>query len=623
MKKNHLKTLLSNKIEDYKVFLKSVKITYSLDKKFFWMQIINVISDRLRPFLNTYISSLVINGIYQELPSSTLIIYAFIAVLSNFILNILVLFTANRRYIRKSMWGKVILLFFNKSALNMDYSNFEDIDVRDNRKRIERNIKQGKGISNYGTWQNLIGALISIFTSSTIISTLIFTKNTTDVKNTFINSPVVSIIFICFLFSSFIFSNWYEKTSNDIYREGNDFLTKNWRLANRLEKYPIDNKLSMEYNIFGLHETIYKCVEKATKNSIKFEKNFDIRMAKREILSLLVKIITRFIAISFVALKAVSGAFGPGSIVLYIGTIIQLSNAVSSIGWALGNIHGSRKILDDEFKYLEIKNMMSNEGLKSISVHVDHTIEFKNVSFKYPKAKNYSLKNINIKICNKDHIAIVGKNGSGKSTFVKLLCRLYDPQEGQILLDGIDIKQYDYKEYLKLFSVVFQDYKLFAYTLGENIAVNKEFDSGRINQCLESVGLLDRVSQMPKGIYTCLYKRFDSEGVEISGGEAQKIAIARALYKDGPYVVLDEPTAALDPLSEFEIFSDLNKLIEKKTAIYISHRLSSCKFCDKILVFDEGELIQTGSHEQLISQNGKYAELWSAQAFSYNNDINF
>lgn len=185
-------------------------------------------------------------------------------------------------------------------------------------------------------------------------------------------------------------------------------------------------------------------------------------------------------------------------------------------------------------------------------------------------------------------------NGSGKTTFIKLLCHLYDPTEGEILLNGIDIRKYDYEEYMKIFSV---------------------------EACLDAAGFVNRRTSMPDGLKTCLYKDFEENGVEISGGEAQKIALARALYKDAPFIVLDEPTAALDPIAESEIYSKFNDIVGNRTAIYISHRLSSCKFCDEIAVFHNGRIIQQGTHEALLAdEGGKYSELWHAQAQYYTHD---
>lgn len=215
-------------------------------------------------------------------------------------------------------------------------------------------------------------------------------------------------------------------------------------------------------------------------------------------------------------------------------------------------------------------------------------------------------------------LTVVGMNGSGKTTFIKLLCRLYDPSEGKILLNGIDIRKYNYTEYRLLCSVVFQDFKLFALKLGETVASRTAYDSERVMDSLEKAGFAERLAKMQDGIETYLYKEYDRDGVNVSGGEAQKIAIARTLYKDAPFIILDEPTAALDPIAEAEIYSRFNEIAGDKTAIYISHRLSSCKFCDRIVVFHEGAVIQQGTHEALVAdESGKYYELWHAQAQYY------
>lgn len=215
-------------------------------------------------------------------------------------------------------------------------------------------------------------------------------------------------------------------------------------------------------------------------------------------------------------------------------------------------------------------------------------------------------------------IAILGQNGSGKTTFIKLLCRLYDPTEGEILLNGVNIQKYDYDEYMSVFSVVFQDFSLFSFKIGEVVASSKTFDENKVRECLQKANFGDKLHEMPEGVHTYLYKGYDQSGIEISGGEAQKIALARALYKDSPFILLDEPTAALDPISEYEVYSNFNAISGDKTTVYISHRLASCRFCNKIVVFDDGKIVQHGSHEELLSDvNGKYHELWNAQAQYY------
>ena len=216
----------------------------------------------------------------------------------------------------------------------------------------------------------------------------------------------------------------------------------------------------------------------------------------------------------------------------------------------------------------------------------------------------------------KRKMAVVGRNGAGKTTFIKLLCGLYEPTEGRITLNGVDIRKYKPDEYRDLFGVVFQDFRLFSFRVWENVATGYERDDGRLWKALYQAGAQEFVKNMPEGLETLLYKD-TGEGVEISGGEAQKLAIARALYKDGALVVLDEPTAALDPLAEAEVYARFDEMTEGKTSIYISHRMSSCRFCDDIMVFDDGRIAERGSHETLLAAGGLYSQLWNAQAKYY------
>ena len=244
-----------------------------------------------------------------------------------------------------------------------------------------------------------------------------------------------------------------------------------------------------------------------------------------------------------------------------------------------------------------------------------HTIEFRNVSFTYPNTDVKVLDDVNITIHPGEHLSVVGLNGAGKTTFIKLLCRLYDTTGGEILLDGINIKEYDYQEYMGLFSPVFQDFKLFGFSIKDNIVLDGEYEEKDVRALIEQTGLKDKTDTLEKGMDTVLFKAFDENGIEPSGGEQQKIAIARALFKKAPVVILDEPTAALDPVAEYDIYRQFDTLVGKKTAVYISHRLSSCKFCDCIAVFSEGHIKEYGTHEELVKKDGGiYAEMFAAQA---------
>lgn len=322
---------------------------------------------------------------------------------------------------------------------------------------------------------------------------------------------------------------------------------------------------------------------------------------------------------AFVCLKAWAGAFAVGSVAQYVGAITALSGSVGTLVSTWGEFRANAVFLRQTYKFLDTPSEMYQGSLTTEKrSDRNYEIEFRDVSFRYPGAEDYALRHVSMKFRVGERLAVVGENGSGKTTFIKLLCRLYDPTEGAILLNGIDIRKYDYDEYIALFSVVFQDFQLLSFSLGQNVAAAVQYNPERAKACLQKAGFGDRLAQLPDGLETKLYKDFDERGVQISGGEAQKIALARALYKDAPFVVLDEPTAALDPIAEMEVYEKFNEIVGDRTAVYISHRLSSCRFCDSIAVFDHGSIIQRGTHEALLqNEDGKYFALWNAQAQYY------
>lgn len=336
----------------------------------------------------------------------------------------------------------------------------------------------------------------------------------------------------------------------------------------------------------------------------------------KETLNLLSNSIYMYVAYIIVILKIISKSISVGEFTKYIGAINIFNSSMVSII----NLNQGIKLQIEFVKvFNDFMKMDSKKqtGDKLVEKDAKLDIEFHNVSFKYPKSEKYILKNISCKLTEKNKVAVVGKNGAGKTTFIKLLCRLYDPTEGYISLNGIDIKEYDYESYLSVFSVVFQDFSLFAFPIRENVATSKIADDERVWKSLKLSGIYEKVKKMPNGIDTNLY-RYDKDGIEVSGGEAQKIAIARAIYKDSAFVILDEPTSALDPISEFEIYSKFNELVEDKKSIFISHRMSSCRFCDDIIVFDDGKIVQRGDHNTLIKdETNIYASLYNAQAKYY------
>ncbi len=613
-------------LSDIKVFFRTLKISYRLDRPFFWMQLVNAVGNEIRPLINSILAALIINGLYSGKSEKTLILYAVIVVAANFLINLEVLFTANRRYIRKSMWYMVISLFFNSYSEKMDYAHFEDAKVKDLRRKIDYNIRNGRGISDFWVWYHVVSAISGIAASVAILGTmmtqLIHARSSTGEQSAitdFIRSPDFIGIVVVVLAVSFWIAKRTQQTQRVLWNEEGEFWSRNNRRLSKMKNYMTDTKLAMDMNIYGLDGIVKASVDEFVKKDKAFSRRYYPKLFGLECVGLiggsagLAKLFTAF----FVGSQVLAGAFGIGSFVLYTATIMQFSSAISNIAYAIGAVRGNRQIYDDELGYLDIKNEMKS-GTAYPAETAQHIFEFQDVSFRYPGSESYSLQHVNFRLESGERVALVGMNGSGKTTFIKLLCRLYDPTEGAILLDGKNIKEYDNEEYWKLFSVVFQDFRLFAFPLAENVAAGHEYDVEKVRQCLAEAGMEERLPTLPKGLQTCIYKGFDPEGIEISGGEAQKIALARALYKDAPFVILDEPTAALDPIAEAEIYSHFNEMISGKTAVYISHRLSSCRFCTRIAVFEEGRIVQCGSHQELLSDpSGKYHALWYAQAQYY------
>lgn len=315
--------------------------------------------------------------------------------------------------------------------------------------------------------------------------------------------------------------------------------------------------------------------------------------------------------------KVLTKAISVGSFAQYAGALLQFNQAKGKLLWSESEVTVLVRLLTPMADFLDRENDMAKG-----SIHIEkrndnvYELEFHDVGFRYPGSEDFTLRHVSGKLSLKKKMAVVGPNGAGKTTFIKLLCRLYDPTEGYITLNGIDIRKYDYMEYLKLFGVVFQDFHLFGASVKENVAARGKFEESRVISCLRQAGVLDFVESLPQGADTII-ERGDEEGIDLSGGQSQKISIARALYKDAPFVILDEPTAALDPLSEAEIYERFHEMVADKTSVYISHRMSSCRFCDEILVFHKGTVVERGGHEELLKKGGLYQKLWSAQAQYY------
>lgn len=325
---------------------------------------------------------------------------------------------------------------------------------------------------------------------------------------------------------------------------------------------------------------------------------------------------------AYVGFRTLSDFFGPkltlGALTMYVSATINVSNMVLSLGESVIGVIQFLGFLDPYMEFMSLSEETKQVGGIPFSGVVE-TIEFKNVTFTYPNAEKPVLKNISFSVKKGEKISIVGLNGAGKSTLVKLICRMYKADSGEILVNGKNIYEYDYLSYMNNISAVFQDYRLFNFTIAENISCQAQnADNSRIETLVDEVGLREKIAELPQGIHSRFGKDYDQEGIELSGGQGQKIAIARALYKKASMVILDEPASALDPIAEAEIYEKFNSLVEDKTAIYISHRMSSSVFCDKILIIDGGSVADYDTHENLMKKTDSlYYKLFQSQAENY------
>ncbi|HGH1676594.1 TPA: ABC transporter ATP-binding protein [Clostridium perfringens] len=373
-----------------------------------------------------------------------------------------------------------------------------------------------------------------------------------------------------------------------------------------------------DIRIYDLKNILIDKFKKFRGERIDISRDVQGKQLKVKIVDVILLVIREFVVYGYLIYNVLFTGMSIGDFTMYFSTINGFGDWMKGILDDLANIKAQNMYLDDMREFLEIKSE-NKEKTRDIPIDSSYEIEFKNVSFKYPKTDKYIYKNLSLKIKKGQRLAIVGINGAGKTTFVKLLCRLYEPTSGEILINGVNIKDFSKEEYYKILSVVFQDIKTFAFTVAENVSLEnlEDVDREKVLHCIEKAGVGDKINSLQKGIDTSLLKILDGEGVELSGGENQKLALARALYKNGKIVILDEPTSALDAVAEYNIYKGFDELIGDKTAIYISHRLASTKFCDVIAFFENGEIVEYGTHEELLKKNGKYSDMFNIQAQYY------
>lgn len=604
---------------------RALKLFYKRYPQMILSRLISVVWNSLTPYVSIYLSALVIDELagsrnVERLQLLVLITLASAAVIA--------LGTALLKKWTEAqsagMWFKVENILSEK-MLDMDYVSLDETHTAELLSTIRQNMNGG-GWGLYRVvvaYEELCSSILTILGGISLTVSL-FVSRVPDGAGALsaLNNPLVVLAVITVMLAVTFIAPVLNNKSGSYY-------------AKHADSHNLGNRLFSFFGWLGYYSELAPDVRIYRQDRIcdRHNHNKDDTFCSNGLFARLawgpmglfaaagsaVSVIFTGVVYAFVCLKALAGAFGLGSVTQYVASITKVSGGMSSFVSTLGDMRNNAPFLELTFEFLDIPNNMY-QGSLTVEKRNDrkYEVEFRNVSFKYPGSENYALRNVNMKFEIGKRLAVVGMNGSGKTTFIKLLCRLYDPTEGEILLNGIDIRKYNYAEYMNIFSVVFQDFKLFSLTLGENVASGSNIDREKVIDCLNKAGFGGRLAEMPNGIDTYLYTDYEKDGVNVSGGEAQKIAIARALYKDSPFIILDEPTAALDPIAEAEIYGKFDEIAGDKTAIYISHRLSSCKFCDEIAVFHEGAVIQQGTHASLVAdESGKYYELWHAQAQYY------
>lgn len=597
--------------EHFQVFRRAAKYTFSINRKYTVLLMVNAFLSAMIGYVPIYFSAKVIDSLIAGDSVETVVLYVTLTVGIVFVVNLLNTYISSEKNVAYSAMWRNEDWSYSEKAMQMAYESIEDPEVTRLRYRVRRESQTGQNLFYlYQHIERFTGQVTKII-ASFALTVSFFAISSVPIS--------MKLAIVAGLIITLMIQVYAAKKTNELDR---NFMSSSVDMNIIMEHF-LDY---IEHYGAGKDIRLYSMGDFLGNSYLKLDKDYWERNLKNSYKKAawtlpvtILNTVLKFGIYSVLIYAALQGGITIGSIAKYVACIMMLAetliNAVQTMQAAFDNNHYLKRY----FSYFDTPNNMY-QGSLTVEKRDDneYDVEFRNVSFQYPNTDTYALRNVNLKFKIGEKLAIVGMNGSGKTTFIKLLCRLYDPTEGEILLNGVNIQKYDYDEYMSVFSVVFQDFSLFSFKLGEVIASSKRFDENKVRECLKKANFGDRLDEMPEGVYTYLYKGYDQSGIEISGGEAQKIALARALYKDSPFILLDEPTAALDPISEYEVYSNFNAIAGDKTTVYISHRLASCRFCNKIVVFDNGHIVQHGSHDELLcDESGKYYELWHAQAQYY------
>lgn len=601
--------------------LKIIRLIHKIYPALLPLIIVSELINAAIPFVNIILGSVIIDALvggssYEEIYAYAIWMVGMNAVLVLLCQGMKKLVNIRKYNLPNLIWGEIA-----SHALRMDY------ELLEKKETMEMIDKVREGMQSYGgpnvfcdSLEKLTRCVVDIVYSLILLIPLFIPSEMGAGNRLFdlVNSPTGLVVILVALVFQLLVLYWSNRRYKDLqqrnFETNIEMNTKLGCLLAPIYEYAHGKDIRMS-------QLEVPFVKEYKENSgVVYNNMFTLHRKGERLMAVgtFTSAIFSILCYLYVGIKALFGAVTVGNVAKYVSAFTKFGVALGDIIDIWIYIQISGEYLSYFVDFVEIENH-KYDGTLPIEKRDDgeYEFEFRDVSFSYPNSEKPVLDHVSFKLKLKEKMALVGPNGAGKTTFIKLLSRLYDPTEGEILLNGIDIRLYDYNEYIQLFSVVFQDFSIFSFSIAENVAASKEFDEDKVKECLSKAGFGKRLAELDKDIHTNLYQ-LEDDGVEISGGEAQKIAIARALYKEAPFVILDEPTSALDPKAEYEIYRSFNELVEKKTAIYISHRMSSCRFCQEILVFNHGRIVQQGSHEELVKETGGlYHEMWSAQAKYY------
>lgn len=484
---------------------------------------------------------------------------------------------------------------FELFAAKMDYETLEDPHLQGWRERVSGTVEGALEVIDL--IGNIISAILSFAVSFSIITYL---------------NPFLILLILASVFINSRMAKWQNLKRFELREEFSRHQRKHWSRCSMLRDFSYAKEIRLYHIAELLTEKVKQSQRDMSATTFKNNKNKN----KVNFVLYVTGFIQSMTVYIYLIYKVLTGALPIGSMTIYLSAVQRFSGAVSSVVNAYMALSERALEIKEWQDFLNIPVKEKNGTMVPV-IDDNSYIEFRDVSFQYPGSNIFAIKNINLKLSCAKKLCIVGENGSGKSTFIKLLLRLYEPTSGEILLNGVNITQYDYELYSKLFAPVFQDFATFEFTLKENVVLAEKYDDKKFRKACVSANIQSLIDKLTKGAETQIGKEIDPEGIEPSGGEGQRIAIARACYHSGKIFILDEPTAALDPNAEYEIYMQFSNMITDKCAVLVTHRLSAVQLSDNVAVFDNGRVAEYGTHQELYANGGIYTEMFNKQAQFY------